>query len=240
MGIFGKKRIDDDNDNGNRTNIANNMSDLQKKIERQNELLREGTSKLEAVRSEYDTVVHDLMTIKKEINEQSQERVRLERINLGLRDEISQGKQVLKQKSKDLESAKTINDDLARSTEKLERTKKEYASIKARLDRMQLDNNTDMLQCKENLEISQSECQDLRGRMREQHEVIIKLQEHLERARRRSMASTPKNNPEKGVVEAASAMVASFRKQMIDAQNALAEEKTRHAQTLKRLEELEG
>lgn len=235
LGIFGKKKVDDDS----QVDLVNEVSDLQNKINKQSELLQEATSKLESVRSEYDAVVHDLMKIKKEINEQSQERTRLEQINSGIRDEISQGKAMLRKKNKDLESAKSMANDLARSTTKLEKTKQEYASIKARLDKLRADNNTDTLQYKEQLEVSQSECQDLRGQIREQHEVIVKLQEQLAKARRRNMASTPKNRPDKGVVEAASVMVASFRKNMLDAQNALAEEKARHVRTLKKLEEFE-
>lgn len=238
MGIFGKKKVDDNDNNNIHRDLVNEISDLQKKTDRQNELLQESTAKLESARSEYDIVVHDLMKIKKEINEQSQEHVRLEQMNSGIRDEIAQGKVLLRKKSKDLESAKTMADDLAQYTAKLEKTKHEYSTIKTHLAKLQIDNNTDMLQYKERLEISQAECQDLRGQMREQHEVIVKLQEQLDRARRHNMTSPSKNSTDKSVVEAASVVVASLRKKMLDAQNALAEEQARHAKTLSDLEEL--
>lgn len=239
LGIFGKKKIDDVDDVAK--DLTDEVSNLQDEVGRQNDLLREATSKLKTVRSEYDAIVHDLMKIKKEINEQRQESTRLEQINSGIRDEIAQGRMVLRKTSKDLESAKTIASDLAKSTAKLKETKKEYNSIKARLDnlpRTTIHGSTDTLHHAERLKVLESERQDFRYQIREQHEVIVKLQEQLARAQRRHSTSPTKNSPDKGVVEAASAMVASFRREMLDAQNELAEERARHARTLKRLEDI--
>ena len=239
LGIFGTKKVDDTN--VITKDLADEVSNLQDKVRKQNDLLQEETSKLETVRSEYDTIVHDLMKIKKEINEQRQERTRLEQINSGIRDEITQGKMILRKTSKDLESAKTLADDLTKSTTKLKETKKEYSSIKARLDKLQnttVHSSTDTLHYKERLEVLESERQNFRYQIREQHEVIVKLQEQLARAQRRHSISSTKNSPDKSVVEAASSMVASFRREMLDAQNELVEERARHAKTLKRLEDI--
>ena len=239
LGIFGKKKIDDTNDMTK--DLTDEVSNLQDEVRKQNDLLQEATSKLKTVRSEYDAIVHDLMKIKKEINEQRQESTRLVQINSGIRDEIAQGKMVLRKTSKDLESAKTLASDLAKSTTKLKETKKEYNSIKARLDKLQtttVHSSTDTLHYTEQLKVLESERQDFRYQIREQHEVIVKLQEQLARAQRRHSTSSTKNSPDKGVVEAASAMVASFRREMLDAQNELAEERARHAKTLKRLEDI--
>lgn len=252
MGLFRKKEVDDSVEQGLRRDLADEISDLQNQVRQQNKSLQESASQLDTVRSEYDVIVSNLMKIKKEINAQRQERTRLEQINTGLREEIAKSKDILRDNNKNLESAKTVANDLAQITAKLERAKKEYKEVKGGLARTQADSaksvhkkqddgtaiseSKDILQYKERLTTLESERENLQSQIQDNHKMVGKLQEQLALAQIRSRKPVPKQDPDKNVVKAASEMVLSARKRMLDAKNELKKEKSLHDATKKELE----
>lgn len=245
MGLF-KKKSDDAAERDLHRDLTEEISEMQGKLRVRGEQLREADARLGTVRSEYDQTVSDLMRIKKEINNAKEEQERLSRINDGIRMQIEEGRRTLRVSHKDVEMARRTATDLEGATAELEekvalgkRMDKSLEAAQKRLDdtnseitrrerrRVDLQRTAEM-EAQQNvakklaateaqLAESEAEREDLAEDLAARVRMVDNLQERLAvaEARLREPASRPP--PDRGVVEAATAMVASLRGRLDEA-----------------------
>ena len=252
MGLFRKKDIDDSMERELKRDLAGEVLDLREKIGKQNAQLQEDAAKLEAVRAEYNETVSRLMKIKKELGENRRIHERLSRTNTEIRDEIEKGRMILRNNKKEIEQARNAAEDLAginaelesktaacrEAQERLDQLRQNAAEAKSAAEGLLEGHKREIAQYREKLATSEEERASLQSRLHSHYAMVKQMQERIDsiEARRHPPAS---HEPDKGVVRAASSLVASFRKRLEDAQAELDLERSRHAETKKRLEKYE-
>ena len=249
MDIFKRKTADSTKEDL-RSDIAAELAVLQNRLKEQNAHLQKGDSQLHTIRAEYDQIVSNLMKIKREINDKKEEQVRLEHLNKGIRMQIEDGRRILRGSYKDFEMARRTAADLERLTAELEekrllcnKTNVEVERVQGRLTEMGVE--MEQLQKKrqdmdsslqQNLSSELAEyksrlasSEDQRNQMAEQMNALTQMVTNLKQRLASSEARLQERstqNPDKGVVEAASALVASFRIKLTTLQEELADAKS--------------
>ena len=123
MGFFGKKKEEEnkkDDESILKGELETEVEQLQKEFRIKQEEITKITEKIETVKTEYDTTVSNLMSIKKEFNQKKMELDVVQREYRETREKIKNSQQI-----KDTKSINEFN-----------KTEKEFKKIKEELDKM--------------------------------------------------------------------------------------------------------
>ena len=123
MGFFSKKKEEEDKKDEEsilKVELETEVEQLQKEFRIKQEEITKITEKIETVKSEYDTTVSNLMSIKKEFNQKKMELDVVQREYRETREKIKNSQQI-----KDTKSINEFN-----------KTEKEFKKIKEELDKM--------------------------------------------------------------------------------------------------------
>jgi len=122
LGFFSKKKEEDKKDEETilKVELETEVEQLQKEFRIKQEEITKITEKIETVKSEYDTTVSNLMSIKKEFNQKKMELDVVQREYRETREKIKNSQQI-----KDTKSINEFN-----------KTEKEFKKIKEELDKM--------------------------------------------------------------------------------------------------------
>lgn len=257
MGLFRKKR-DDSEERRLHRDLSDEIPRLQEAARERGAEVQEAESRLRSVRAEYDQVLSNLMSTKKEINDRREEKERLERVNEGIRMQIDEGRRTLKGSHKDMDLARRAAVDLERVTSdvkaktaqsstldsKVRRAQKRLDKINAQMGtadgkRAKIERDAqraaqrelarEVSKYKSRLSDAEAERNRLQSQLDAHVEMVENLKQRLSIAEEQLQAPAPQQQPNKGVVEAASALVASFRERLAESQDELARTRQRLA-----------
>jgi len=249
MGLFGKKEevtIEKSDETILQEELETEVGQLQNEFRKKQGEIIEHEKKLHAVTLEYDTAVTNLMEIKKETN---QKKLKLDVVNREYRD--------IKQKIEDIDEKYEKN---KKSMDEIEKTETSLKNAKQELEKsIKEDNET-----KEKISEAKSNLHELKTQEIQTQKELEEITSRLYNAKQE--LGSPVNtsvftNKEKefiqeqigekqdtkGIIEAASVVVASLKskinmaeKELEAVQQLLAKERREHALTKEKLEKLQG
>ena len=223
MGFFSKKKEEDKKDEESilKVEIETEVEQLQKEFRIKQEEITKITEKIETVKSEYDTTVSNLMSIKKEFNQKKMELDVVQREYRETREKIKNSQQI-----KDTKSINEFN-----------KTEKEFKKIKEELDKMtkehekiknEITNGQTSLHGirKQQVEVGK-ELDEANSRLYNAKEELNKKEKFQdtsvltpkEKKDMKVESQTSKNSA--GVIEAASIVVGSLKSKLTTAQKEL-------------------
>jgi len=224
MGFFGKKKEEEDKKDDEsilKGELETEVEQLQKEFRIKQEEITKITEKIETVKSEYDTTVSNLMSIKKEFNQKKMELDIVQREYRETREKIKNSQQI-----KDTKSINEFN-----------KTEKEFKKIKEELDKMtkehekiknEITNGQTSLHGirKQQVEVGK-ELDEANSRLYNAKEELNKKEKFQdtsvltpkEKKDMKVESQTSKNSA--GVIEAASIVVGSLKSKLTTAQKEL-------------------
>ena len=223
MGFFSKKKEEDKKDEETilKEELETEVEQLQKEFRIKQEEITKITEKIETVKSEYDTTVSNLMSIKKEFNQKKMELDVVQREYRETREKIKNSQQI-----KDTKSINEFN-----------KTEKEFKKIKEELDKMtkehekiknEITNGQTSLHGirKQQVEVGK-ELDEANSRLYNAKEELNKKEKFQdtsvltpkEKKDMKVESQTSKNSA--GVIEAASIVVGSLKSKLTTAQKEL-------------------
>ena len=224
MGFFGKKKEEEDKKDDEsilKGELETEVEQLQKEFRIKQEEITKITDKIETVKSEYDTTVSNLMSIKKEFNQKKMELDIVQREYRETREKIKNSQQI-----KDTKSINEFN-----------KTEKEFKKIKEELDKMtkehekiknEITNGQTSLHGirKQQVEVGK-ELDEANSRLYNAKEELNKKEKFQdtsvltpkEKKDMKVESQTSKNSA--GVIEAASIVVGSLKSKLTTAQKEL-------------------
>ena len=224
MGFFGKKKEEEDKKDDEsilKGELETEVEQLQKEFRIKQEEITKITDKIETVKSEYDTTVSNLMSIKKEFNQKKMELDVVQREYRETREKIKNSQQI-----KDTKSINEFN-----------KTEKEFKKIKEELDKMtkehekiknEITNGQTSLHGirKQQVEVGK-ELDEANSRLYNAKEELNKKEKFQdtsvltpkEKKDMKVESQTSKNSA--GVIEAASIVVGSLKSKLTTAQKEL-------------------
>ena len=224
MGFFGKKKEEEDKKDDEsilKRELETEVEQLQKEFRIKQEEITKITEKIETVKSEYDTTVSNLMSIKKEFNQKKMELDVVQREYRETREKIKNSQQI-----KDTKSINEFN-----------KTEKEFKKIKEELDKMtkehekiknEITNGQTSLHGirKQQVEVGK-ELDEANSRLYNAKEELNKKEKFQdtsvltpkEKKDMKVESQTSKNSA--GVIEAASIVVGSLKSKLTTAQKEL-------------------
>jgi len=224
MGFFGRKKEEEnkkDDESILKGELETEVEQLQKEFRIKQEEITKITDKIETVKSEYDTTVSNLMSIKKEFNQKKMELDVVQREYRETREKIKNSQQI-----KDTKSINEFN-----------KTEKEFKKIKEELDKMtkehekiknEITNGQTSLHGirKQQVEVGK-ELDEANSRLYNAKEELNKKEKFQdtsvltpkEKKDMKVKSQTSKNSA--GVIEAASIVVGSLKSKLTTAQKEL-------------------
>jgi len=223
LGFFSKKKEEDKKDEESilKVELETEVEQLQKEFRIKQEEITKITEKIETVKSEYDTTVSNLMSIKKEFNQKKMELDVVQREYRETREKIKNSQQI-----KDTKSINEFN-----------KTEKEFKKIKEELDKMtkehekiknEITNGQTSLHGirKQQVEVGK-ELDEANSRLYNAKEELNKKEKFQdtsvltpkEKKDMKVESQTSKNSA--GVIEAASIVVGSLKSKLTTAQKEL-------------------
>ena len=224
MGFFSKKKEEEDKKDEEsilKEELKTEVEQLQKEFRIKQEEITKITEKIETVKSEYDTTVSNLMSIKKEFNQKKMELDVVQREYRETREKIKNSQQI-----KDTKSINEFN-----------KTEKEFKKIKEELDKMtkehekiknEITNGQTSLHGirKQQVEVGK-ELDEANSRLYNAKEELNKKEKFQdtsvltpkEKKDMKVESQTSKNSA--GVIEAASIVVGSLKSKLTTAQKEL-------------------
>ena len=224
MGFFGRKKEEEDKKDDEsilKGELETEVEQLQKEFRIKQEEITKITEKIETVKSEYDTTVSNLMSIKKEFNQKKMELDVVQREYRETREKIKNSQQI-----KDTKSINEFN-----------KTEKEFKKIKEELDKMtkehekiknEITNGQTSLHGirKQQVEVGK-ELDEANSRLYNAKEELNKKEKFQdtsvltpkEKKDMKVESQTSKNSA--GVIEAASIVVGSLKSKLTTAQKEL-------------------
>jgi chromosome segregation ATPase len=224
LGFFSKKKEEEDKKDEEsilKVELETEVEQLQKEFRIKQEEITKITEKIETVKSEYDTTVSNLMSIKKEFNQKKMELDVVQREYIETREKIKNSQQI-----KDTKSINEFN-----------KTEKEFKKIKEELDKMtkehekiknEITNGQTSLHGirKQQVEVGK-ELDEANSRLYNAKEELNKKEKFQdtsvltpkEKKDMKVESQTSKNSA--GVIEAASIVVGSLKSKLTTAQKEL-------------------
>lgn len=212
--------------------------------------LEEITTRLENVREEYDTIVGNLMTVKKEYNEKKHA---LDSIS----QEYQKMNEEIKQNETNFQESKKISENLVRSEKKLEEIKREEEKVKTEYEKIKqkiTESQNALHEIKQQQEKSQAELDEIKDKINIANMNAEKRNQDYNTEEEDNLANTQgfmkgesitKKSDSNSIIEAASAIVASLKLKLsskereLDAvQQLLQKERDAHNETKNQLEQL--
>jgi len=224
MGFFGKKKEEEnkkDDESILKRELETEVEQLQKEFRIKQEEITKITEKIETVKTEYDTTVSNLMSIKKEFNQKKMELDIVQREYRETREKIKNSQQI-----KDTKSINEFNKtekEFKKIKEELDKMTKEYEKIKNEITKGQT--NLHGIR-KQQVEVGK-ELDEANSRLYNAKEELNKKDKFQdtsiltpkEKKDMKVESQTSKNNA--GVIEAASIVVGSLKSKLTTAQKEL-------------------
>ena len=224
MGFFGKKKEEEnkkDDESILKRELETEVEQLQKEFRIKQEEITKITEKIETVKTEYDTTVSNLMSIKKEFNQKKMELDIVQREYRETREKIKNSQQI-----KDTKSINEFNKtekEFKKIKEELDKMTKEYEKIKNEITKGQT--NLHGIR-KQQVEVGK-ELDEANSRLYNAKEELNKKDKFQETSvltpkEKKDMkveSQTSKNSA--GVIEAASIVVGSLKSKLTTAQKEL-------------------
>ena len=224
MGFFGKKKEEEnkkDDESILKGELETEVEQLQKEFRIKQEEITKITEKIETVKSEYDTTVSNLMSIKKEFNQKKMELDVVQREYRETREKIKNSQQI-----KDTKSINEFNKtekEFKKIKEELDKMTKEYEKIKNEITKGQT--NLHGIR-KQQVEVGK-ELDEANSRLYNAKEELNKKDKFQdtsiltpkEKKDMKVESQTSKNSA--GVIEAASIVVGSLKSKLTTAQKEL-------------------
>ena len=224
MGFFGKKKEEEnkkDDESILKRELETEVEQLQKEFRIKQEEITKITEKIETVKSEYDTTVSNLMSIKKEFNQKKMELDVVQREYRETREKIKNSQQI-----KDTKSINEFNKtekEFKKIKEELDKMTKEYEKIKNEITKGQT--NLHGIR-KQQVEVGK-ELDEANSRLYNAKEELNKKDKFQdtsiltpkEKKDMKVESQTSKNSA--GVIEAASIVVGSLKSKLTTAQKEL-------------------
>ena len=224
MGFFGKKKEEEnkkDDESILKGELEIEVEQLQKEFRIKQEEITKITEKIETVKSEYDTTVSNLMSIKKEFNQKKMELDIVQREYRETREKIKNSQQI-----KDTKSINEFN-----------KTEKEFKKIKEELDKMTKEHEkikNEITKGQTNLHGIRKQQVEVGKELDEANSRLYNAKEELNKKDKFQDTSilTPKEKKDMkvesqtsknsaGVIEAASIVVGSLKSKLTTAQKEL-------------------
>jgi len=224
MGFFGKKKEEEnkkDDESILKGELETEVEQLQKEFRIKQEEITKITEKIETVKSEYDTTVSNLMSIKKEFNQKKMELDIVQREYRETREKIKNSQQI-----KDTKSINEFN-----------KTEKEFKKIKEELDKMTKEHEkikNEITKGQTNLHGIRKQQVEVGKELDEANSRLYNAKEELNKKDKFQDTSilTPKEKKDMkvesqtsknsaGVIEAASIVVGSLKSKLTTAQKEL-------------------
>ena len=224
MGFFGKKKEEEnkkDDESILKGELETEVEQLQKEFRIKQEEITKITEKIETVKSEYDTTVSNLMSIKKEFNQKKMELDIVQREYRETREKIKNSQQI-----KDTKSINEFN-----------KTEKEFKKIKEELDKMTKEHEkikNEITKGQTNLHGIRKQQVEVGKELDEANSRLYNAKEELNKKDKFQETSvlTPKEKKDMkvesqtsknsaGVIEAASIVVGSLKSKLTTAQKEL-------------------
>ena len=224
MGFFGKKKEEEnkkDDESILKRELETEVEQLQKEFRIKQEEITKITEKIETVKSEYDTTVSNLMSIKKEFNQKKMELDIVQREYRETREKIKNSQQI-----KDTKSINEFN-----------KTEKEFKKIKEELDKMTKEHEkikNEITKGQTNLHGIRKQQVEVGKELDEANSRLYNAKEELNKKDKFQDTSilTPKEKKDMkvesqtsknsaGVIEAASIVVGSLKSKLTTAQKEL-------------------
>ncbi len=224
MGFFGRKKEEEnkkDDESILKGELETEVEQLQKEFRIKQEEITKITEKIETVKSEYDTTVSNLMSIKKEFNQKKMELDIVQREYRETREKIKNSQQI-----KDTKSINEFNKtekEFKKIKEELDKMTKEYEKIKNEITKGQT--NLHGIR-KQQVEVGK-ELDEANSRLYNAKEELNKKDKFQdtsiltpkEKKDMKVESQTSKNSA--GVIEAASIVVGSLKSKLTTAQKEL-------------------
>ena len=224
MGFFGRKKEEEnkkDDESILKGELETEVEQLQKEFRIKQEEITKITEKIETVKSEYDTTVSNLMSIKKEFNQKKMELDVVQREYRETREKIKNSQQI-----KDTKSINEFNKtekEFKKIKEELDKMTKEYEKIKNEITKGQT--NLHGIR-KQQVEVGK-ELDEANSRLYNAKEELNKKDKFQdtsiltpkEKKDMKVESQTSKNSA--GVIEAASIVVGSLKSKLTTAQKEL-------------------
>jgi chromosome segregation ATPase len=224
MGFFGRKKEEEnkkDDESILKGELETEVEQLQREFRIKQEEITKITEKIETVKSEYDTTVSNLMSIKKEFNQKKMELDIVQREYRETREKIKNSQQI-----KDTKSINEFNKtekEFKKIKEELDKMTKEYEKIKNEITKGQT--NLHGIR-KQQVEVGK-ELDEANSRLYNAKEELNKKDKFQETSvltpkEKKDMkveSQTSKNSA--GVIEAASIVVGSLKSKLTTAQKEL-------------------
>ena len=224
MGFFGRKKEEEnkkDDESILKGELETEVEQLQKEFRIKQEEITKITDKIETVKSEYDTTVSNLMSIKKEFNQKKMELDIVQREYRETREKIKNSQQI-----KDTKSINEFNKtekEFKKIKEELDKMTKEYEKIKNEITKGQT--NLHGIR-KQQVEVGK-ELDEANSRLYNAKEELNKKDKFQdtsiltpkEKKDMKVESQTSKNSA--GVIEAASIVVGSLKSKLTTAQKEL-------------------
>ena len=224
MGFFGRKKEEEnkkDDESFLKGELETEVEQLQKEFRIKQEEITKITEKIETVKSEYDTTVSNLMSIKKEFNQKKMELDIVQREYRETREKIKNSQQI-----KDTKSINEFN-----------KTEKEFKKIKEELDKMTKEHEkikNEITKGQTNLHGIRKQQVEVGKELDEANSRLYNAKEELNKKDKFQDTSilTPKEKKDMkvesqtsknsaGVIEAASIVVGSLKSKLTTAQKEL-------------------
>ena len=224
MGFFSKKKEEEDKKDEEsilKVELETEVEQLQKEFRIKQEEITKITEKIETVKSEYDTTVSNLMSIKKEFNQKKMELDVVQREYRETREKIKNSQQIKDTKSinefnKTEKKFKKIKEELDKMTKEHEKIKNEITNGQTSLHGIR----------KQQVEVGK-ELDEANSRLYNAKEELNKTEKFQdtsvltpkEKKDMKVESQTSKNSA--GVIEAASIVVGSLKSKLTTAQKEL-------------------
>ena len=224
MGFFGRKKEEEnkkDDESILKGELETEVEQLQREFRIKQEEITKITEKIETVKSEYDTTVSNLMSIKKEFNQKKMELDIVQREYRETREKIKNSQQI-----KDTKSINEFN-----------KTEKEFKKIKEELDKMTKEHEkikNEITKGQTNLHGIRKQQVEVGKELDEANSRLYNAKEELNKKEKFQDTSvlTPKEKKDMkvesqtsknsaGVIEAASIVVGSLKSKLTTAQKEL-------------------
>jgi len=224
MGFFGRKKEEEnkkDDESILKGELETEVEQLQREFRIKQEEITKITEKIETVKSEYDTTVSNLMSIKKEFNQKKMELDIVQREYRETREKIKNSQQI-----KDTKSINEFN-----------KTEKEFKKIKEELDKMTKEHEkikNEITKGQTNLHGIRKQQVEVGKELDEANSRLYNAKEELNKKDKFQDTSilTPKEKKDMkvesqtsknsaGVIEAASIVVGSLKSKLTTAQKEL-------------------
>ncbi len=242
MGLFKRSKKKDSEDKIKtpqeigKEQAQSEINHLKNEIKTQTDHLNSLSQKLTTVKEEYDKVIVNLMSAKKELNEKKNEFDAMKNDNEEIASKLSTART-------QLSTIKTQYEQIKTDFEKFQKAKLQLDSIKSDIEKYKNEYDSVKAQTSE----ARSKLGEIQTLQEEHNEVKKKIEmakKELALIDAQKFSSQKSDNP-KHIIEAASSMVASANAKLAKTQQeldtlkkALEEERTKHQETKKLLDDL--